>query len=530
MSGELGPEENREESSQFITQKITGRRDRSARVLQFIGKAFLAGVIFSGAAVCTAALLLPKFGLNPGAMRETTASVRIERDETESIAAEPQSSGDGTAESSGSTETAGSGAGETSAAESGGAVESSPAGQGGGDRTAESSAGRTTETSAGRTAETSAGRTAETSGAEHSAADQNAAASGEGGAAAETLPAEVPDPEAEQRAFLDAMESYPYSMADLLRVTGHLKSVAERADQSVVSVNHLRDSHDWFENDVQTSDSCSGLVVAKTSAELLVLTTRHAVEEADALTVTLPGNEVSDAAIKRLDLLTGLAVLSVPATEQNKDEFEFLEPVPLGNSIKVRRGDFLISSGAPLGLLHSVGYGIVSLVRTGVSDIDRSMTMIYTDAAGNASAGTWILNTDGELVGWVTDGDGEGKTTQTTVIGISEYKGLLERMINGQASPCIGIRGMAVIPSVQEQGVPAGVYVTEVIGESPAFEAGIQPGDIITRVGDAKITTLREYTQKLETLHAQDMVEVTVMRPSREEYEQIDFQLTVDAR
>ncbi len=514
MSGELGPEENREESSQFITQKITGRRDRSARVLQFIGKAFLAGVIFSGAAVCTAALLLPRFGLNPGAMRETAASVRIERDETESIAAEPQSSGDGTVESSGSTETAGSGAGETSAAESGSVAESSPAEQSGDDRTAE----------------TSAGRMAETSGAERSAADQSAAASGEGGAAAETLPAEVPDPEAEQRAFRDAMEAYPYSMADLLRVTGHLKSVAERADQSVVSVNHLRDSHDWFENDMQTSDSCSGLVVAKTSTELLVLTTRHAVEEADALTVTLPGNEVSDAAIKRLDLLTGLAVLSVPATEQNKDEFAFLEPVPLGNSIKVRRGDFLIAAGAPLGLLHSVGYGIVSLVRTGVSDIDRSMTMIYTDAAGNASAGTWIMNTDGELVGWVTDDDDTGQTPQTTVIGISEYKGLLERMINGQASPCIGIRGMAVIPSVQEQGVPAGVYVSEVIGESPAFEAGIQPGDIITRVGDAKITTLREYTQKLETLHAQDMVEVTVMRPSREEYEQIDFQLTVDAR
>ena len=157
--------------------------------------------------------------------------------------------------------------------------------------------------------------------------------------------------------------------------------------------------------------------------------------------------------------------------------------------------------------------------------------MIYTDAGGNASAGTWVLNTEGELIGWVTDQMGDPGGRNTAVLGFSDYGTLLERMTNGQASPLIGIRGTAVIPSVQEQGVPAGVYVSEVISGSPAFEAGIQPGDIITRVGDSRITTIRDFSTRLESLHAQDNVTVTVMRNGREEeYTGIEFQVTVGAR
>ena len=475
MAEERKDEENPKESRQFMTQTITGRKGGAERFLKFVGKAVLAGVIFAAAAVTTAAFLAPRFGLQTGPA-ETTAQVRIGQS-GETVQPEEETSG-GTSGS----------ASESAAAESA------------------------------------------------SAAQESASAAAETPAAAESSPARESGAVDESKrnesfeAFSEAMERYPYSMEDFLKITGNLRSAAEKADQSVVSVNHVREGTDWFENDVTTSGTYSGVVVAKTASELLVLTTEKAAHGADSLTVSLPRGINAEATVKRLDSMTGLAVLTVPVTEENADMIRDLEPVPIGSSSKVKRGDFLITAGAPAGILHSLEYGIVSVLRQSVSDVDRSVALIYTDAGGNASAGTWVLNTNGELIGWVTEQMGDPGGKNTAVLGFSDYGTLLERMTNGQASPLIGIRGTAVIPSVQEQGVPAGVYVSEVISGSPAFEAGIQPGDIITRVGDSRINTMRDFSARLETLHAQDNVAVTVMRNGREEYTGIEFQVTVGAR
>ena len=473
-NGEPGGEKEGGESGHFMTQTITGRKDRGERLARLVGRAALAGIIFSAAAAATAAVLLPRLGLKLPAGEESTARVRIE----------------GTEESGTQETEAGSAAETSAAAESAAAAESSAA--------AGSAAGHSTE----------------------------GPAAGSGTRAER----ETPAADAVSQAVQDAMEGYPYSMKDFLKITGNLRAAAEKADLSVVSVNHVREGTDWFENDVQTSGTFSGLAVAKTPSEVLILTTEKAARGADVLTVSLPKGVTAEASVKRLDSMSGLAVLSVPVTDETKDAVSALEPVSAGSSARVRRGDFLIAAGAPAGILHSLGYGVVTALRQGVGIVDRTVSVIYTDAGGSASAGTWILNTDGELVGWVTDTIGGVEAGNTAVLGISDFGGLLEHMINGQASPYIGIRGTAVIPSAQEQGVPAGVYVSEVAGESPAFEAGIQPGDVITRVGDSKITTMRDFSKKLETLHAQDIVSVTVMRNGREEYTGIDFQVTVGAR
>ena len=469
MAEERKDENNPKDSRQFMTQTITGRRGGGERFIKFVAKAALAGVVFSAAAVLTAAFLAPRFGIRKEPA-ETTAQVRIGQG--------------GESTSSPADETAGSAAESTSAAS-----ESAPAEAESTSAAAESSPAR-----------------------ESSAAEEN-------------------KEKDSFEAFSEAMERYPFSMQDFLKITGHLRSAAEKADQSVVSVNHVREGTDWFENDVTTSGTYSGVVVAKTTTELLILTTEKAAQGADSLTVSLPHGMNAEAAVKRLDPMTGLAVLTVPVTEENAETIKALEPVPIGSSSKVKRGDFLITAGAPAGILHSLEYGIVSVLRQNISDVDRSVSLIYTDAGGNASAGTWVLNTEGELIGWATDQMGDPGGRNTAVLGFSDYGMLLERMMNGQASPLIGIRGTAVIPSVQEQGVPAGVYVSEVVSGSPAFEAGIQPGDIITRVGDSRINTMRDFSARLETLHAQDNVTVTVMRNGREEeYTGIEFQVTVGAR
>ena len=85
---------------------------------------------------------------------------------------------------------------------------------------------------------------------------------------------------------------------------------------------------------------------------------------------------------------------------------------------------------------------------------------------------------------------------------------------------------------MQEQEIPEGIYITRITKDSPAYNAGLQPGDIITRIGDEKIISMRDYTAVLEKLHAEDSVKFVVMRTGRDEneYAELEFMLNVGAR
>ncbi len=361
----------------------------------------------------------------------------------------------------------------------------------------------------------STGGTEESSGVESSAAETTAPE--------ETVPVE--------EVVNAAVAAYPFGMPETIKLSNGLRSVTDTADLSVVTIEQVREGQDWFENELRMSGLYSGVVIAKTETEILILVPGNAVSGADRL-VALFGKDLrSDAAVKREDVTSGLAVLTVPVTDENREQMEKVTPLELGNSYRLRRGDPLIAVGSPLGIVHSADYGIISAV-SGISVTDGAATLFYTKAAGDASAGTWVVDTEGRLVGWVTEIFSEKDTKHTVVLGISEFKAILERMINGQASPLIGIRAIAVSPEMQELEIPAGLYITRITKDSPAYVAGLQPGDIMVRFGDAEIDSMRDYTAEVEKLHAEDAVKVVVMRTGREEdeYAELEFMLNVGAR
>lgn len=360
---------------------------------------------------------------------------------------------------------------------------------------------------------------------EETTAESMAAAPAESSAAQET------SSEAVEELVQNAMGSYQYSMDDLVSIFKNLHDVADRVDKSVVSVSSVKTEKDWFDNPVRTSGLFSGIVTAKTDSELLILTTNNAVQGADSLSVTFSGGDTAEASIKRVDGGSGLAVLSVSIKEDNRKLTDRIAPVPLGNSYQVQRGDQLILVGSPEGTVHSVTYGFATYVAKNIAVTDGTAGVIYTDGVGNANDGTWVLNTGGQIIGWVTSAfHKEDGQNPTRILGISDFKSILERMTNGQASPMFGIEGAEVTKELQAQEMPAGIYVTAETNDGPAYKAGIQAGDIITKIGDTKILTMRDYTDQMEKLHAEDTVKVTVMRNGRDQYTPIEFQVTVGAR
>ena len=328
-----------------------------------------------------------------------------------------------------------------------------------------------------------------------------------------------------------ALEKYRYTVDDLNSMLNSLRGKAQTADKSVVVVHSVQQNTDWFDNPVETTGLYAGMIIAKTSQELLVLTPEAAVEQADSIKVTFEnGNDVSGH-VKQKDAISGLAIVSVSAQDISAVQLRDLEPIPLGNSYQVQQGDLIAAVGSPAGVVHSMDYGFVSYVVRSNSMVDQHCRMLYSNILADAGKGTFLVNTGGELVGWAQEQDGsESSDRVTEVFGISDYKGILEKLSNGQAVPCIGIVGQEVTDAQVENGLPAGIYVMNAVTDKPAYNAGIQNGDILTELAGEPVTSMKEYQAALDKMTCGQVVHVTVARNGRDTYTELEFDVTVGSR
>lgn len=328
-----------------------------------------------------------------------------------------------------------------------------------------------------------------------------------------------------------ALEKYRYTVDDLNSMLNSLRGKAQTADKSVVVVHSVQQNTDWFDNPVETTGLYAGMIIAKTSQELLVLTPEAAVEQADSIKVTLGnGNDVSGH-MKQKDAISGQAIVSISVQDISATQLRDLEPIPLGNSYQVQQGDLIAAVGSPAGVVHSMDYGFVSYVVRSNPMVDQHCRMLYSNILADAGKGTFLVNTDGELVGWAQEPDSpEASDRVTEVFGISDYKGVLEKLSNGQAVPCIGIVGQEVTDAQVENGLPAGIYVMNAVIDKPAYNAGIQNGDILTELAGEPVTSMKEYQAALDKMTCGQVVHVTVARNGRDTYTELEFDVTVGSR
>ncbi|MCI8516772.1 MAG: serine protease [Hungatella sp.] len=348
-------------------------------------------------------------------------------------------------------------------------------------------------------------------------------------------PSEESESESETEALEDViqsvMETYEYSADDLDALYGILRSVAQEADRGIVEVHSVKQEMDWFDNPVETAGLFSGVVIASTEQELLILTPDEAVEHADSIKVTFGNGAQADGSIKQTDTISGMAIVSVPTSQMDEEALLTVAVLKLGNSYSVKRGDLVAALGAPAGVVHSSAYGSISYVVKNVQIADGITRLLYADIRSDARAGTFLVNLSGEVIGWVTDAyEEENKSGIAVAMAVSDYKSVLEKMSNGQPIPYLGIYGQEVSAAKVSEGVPPGIYVTECVLEGPAYTAGIQSGDIIVSIGGRDISTMKDYQNQLETLTKDAAVTIVVQRRGIDEYKELEYQVTAGAR
>jgi S1-C subfamily serine protease len=236
--------------------------------------------------------------------------------------------------------------------------------------------------------------------------------------------------------------------------------------------------------------SGSGVIV---SPDGLIITNGHVVGDATDVTVILDDGSVLDGTVTGVDTLTDFAFVKVDAQD--------LPAIPLGDSSTLRVGQTAISVGNPLGTFPgSAAVGIVSgLDRSldalgGFGGAERLNHLIQTDAAVNSgNSGGALLDGDGKLIGITTAqagmADGIG-----FALPIDLAKPIIDQALTGQAieRPYVGVLFREIdgqLAADESLPVTDGAWVkgedggeSPVVADSPAAEAGLQDGDIITAV------------------------------------------------
>ena len=109
-----------------------------------------------------------------------------------------------------------------------------------------------------------------------------------------------------------------------------------------------------------------------------------------------------------------------------------------------------------------------------------------------------------------------------TAISISELKALISMLSNDQDIPYIGLELSTVTNDIaNEYEIPKGTYIKEVVMDSPAMAAGLQSGDVVTRMAGETILTVDSYESTLLSLEPGERVEVVVQRQGIDGYEEI---------
>ncbi len=318
------------------------------------------------------------------------------------------------------------------------------------------------------------------------------------------------------------------SIEDYVNYSNEVYDMYRACQKSLVTVAGVSQDVDWFNNSYESQDTTTGLIVANNGVELLILTESDAIKNSESIEVTFFNELTAEGTIKETDKNTGLAIIAVPASKLTATVLDPAIIASLGNS-KTNRlfATPVVAIGRPLGNVDSIETGIVTSKSSTINMVDNNYDVFTTDMNGNASSNGFIYNLNGEVVGLIYQKSEIYSQSTLSAIGISDLKKTIERMSNGRARAYLGVTGTDVTSDAAAHGVPAGAFIMEIEMGSPAMNAGIQSGDVITRIDGFEITSFTVFTESISSHSIQDEVTITLERLSGDEYREIEVNVTL---
>ena len=309
-------------------------------------------------------------------------------------------------------------------------------------------------------------------------------------------------------------------------VSSDLSDIVQNTLPSIVSITNMsvQQVRNFFGGIIETpSESAgSGIVIGQNDKELLMVTNYHVIEGGDTITVTF-GNATSvEAKIKGTDAARDIAVVAVALEDIPKETMDYVKVATLGDSNELKVGEPAIAIGNALGYGQSVTSGIISATNRTMDGFEGEY--IQTDAAINpGNSGGALLNINGEVIGI-----NSVKINSTPVEGmgfaipITDARDIIQVLMNKETRSKVSEaeRGyLGIVPYdvtaevVEMYDMPKGVYVSEVLENSGAAEAGITKGSVITKMDGSTINSTVTLQEHLAYYKAGEKVSVVLQVP-----------------
>ncbi len=339
----------------------------------------------------------------------------------------------------------------------------------------------------------------------------------------QTGPTEAPVLEDEQIAqVLSEME---LGVEDYISLISDVRELARETRNSIVTVVGVTSDVGWLDNEYESEGAVSGVIVADNGKELLILANVSSIKGADALKVSFADGQEYQAAIKKKDNNTGLAIISISKSIMQNGTLETAKPAALGTSGASLVGNPVIALGRPMGTEDSVCYGNVTSAGNTIKLPDSDYKYMTTDIYGSPNASGVIINLKGQVVGIIDMAhNSTDMKNLINAVGITELKKVVESLSNDSDISYFGVYGTDVTEQANtEMGVPYGAYITEIDMDSPAMEAGIQSGDVIIRLDNTEINNYQDLVKALLLKGPDNEVKIELMRQGPEGYTEMEI-------
>lgn len=319
------------------------------------------------------------------------------------------------------------------------------------------------------------------------------------------------------------------SIADYQTLQNQLYAIGSQANHSIVTVTSVVSNTDWFHNSYESEGQGSGVIIQENASEVLILTEQKVITDPSRITVTFIDGTTAGAVMKKYDGNTGIAVLSVARSDISDSTLDMISIAEFGNSNGVTKGSIVIALGSPLGTNYSILTGNVTSTDNEISTIDHNYSIFTTDIVASKSSSGILINVSGQIVGMVMQ-DYSNSSEENTLIAVSstELKSMIDMLAEGKDIPYLGMTVTTVTEKIEkEYDIPEGVYIKEAMMDSPAMAAGLQSGDVITKINGEKAASDTAYSSQVMKLTPGDTIPVVVQRQGADGYSEITCEVEV---
>ncbi len=331
-----------------------------------------------------------------------------------------------------------------------------------------------------------------------------------------TSQTETPQPENNQTTEGDGLNPSwsPPQIRNEAPTLPNIADVVEKIYPSVVAITTEVVSLDIFLTPRSQSGAGSGWIIDKDG---IIVTNNHVVEGAKKVTVELYDGKIFEVDPSNIytDPLTDLAVIKINATN--------LPAAPVGDSTKLRVGDWVVAIGNPLGKGIRAKEGTVSGLKVSL-EVDQGQTLddlIETSAAINpGNSGGPLVNMKGQVIG-ITSAKiaGVGVEGMGYAISTNTAMPIIEQLIrNGYVvRPWLGVSLYTVdryVAMINRLPVDKGAVITHVASGSPAEKAGLKQLDVIVRFKGKEVNTAQDVIEAIRSSKVGEDIEITFVRGS----------------